>query len=303
MLYSIAGLWIEFEGDNEYFKKRSISFLNEGLEIKPNKIDMKINLATCEHIEKPDAEELMNDGQTVIYKRIDPEPGYYIFARNLEPDGGKPEKPSLLQSNMTWNEIDIMFLLNDQLLTKLDKNKLLTWIQHMSFFAMGVPFRNLLLLKNGLQIHCSAIEYEGKGFIFSAPSGTGKSTHIRLWRDLYGDMVTIINEDRPAIRYINNAPMICGTPWSGTSDNFTNKIVPLSNIVMLEQAAENSIERLEPLRALQMLMPRCFLPYFDIELMKNGIGTLERLLKDVPVYLLKCKPDYEAVELVQKCLK
>ena len=302
MLYNIAGLWLDFEGNNEYFKKRSISFLCEDSEIQPEIIDMKVSFEMCEHIVKPDTEELMDDGQTIIYKRTDSEPGYYIFARNLEPDGGKPEKPSLIESNLSWNDINIKFTLNDQLLSITNKNMLLTWIQHMSFFAMGVPFRNLLLLKNGLQIHCSSIEYEGKGFIFSAPSGTGKSTHIKLWRELYGDKVTIINEDRPAIRYINNIPMICGTPWSGTSDNFTNSIVPLSNIIMLEQATANSIERLDPLRALQLLMPRCFLPYFDSELMQKGINTLERLIKDIPVYLLKCMPNYEAVELAQRCL-
>jgi hypothetical protein len=161
----------------------------------------------------------------------------------------------------------------------------------------------MLIKKNGIQIHCSSIDYNGKGIIFSAPSGTGKSTHVRLWQELYGNALTVINDDRPAIRYIDGVPMLCGTPWSGTSDNFTNRIVPLYAIVMLEQAPVNSMERLSGPGALQMLMPRCFLPYFDSELMAEALDTLERLIKDVPVYLLKCRPDYEAVELVRKCLE
>jgi len=302
MLYNIAGLWIDFEGDNEYFKKRCISFLSDDSETRPEKIDMKISFEIIDYIEKPDASVLLDNGSTIISERKGPEPGYYIYARNLEPGGGKPEKPSLIESNTTWDNINIKFTLNDQLRSMVDEDKMKTWIQHMSFYEMGIPFRFMLLLKNGIQIHCSSIEYEGKGFIFSAPSGTGKSTHVRLWRELFGDKVTIINEDRPAIRYINNIPMICGTPWSGTSDNFTNRIVPLSNIIMLQQAPANSIERLDFSRALQLLMPRCFLPYFDSELMQKGIDTLERLIRDVPVYLLKCLPNYEAVELVRKCL-
>lgn len=303
MLYNIAGLSINFKGDNEYLKRRCISFLSGYSENQLDEYDMKISFELTENTTKPDGEELMGEIEPVIIKKSDPKSGYYIFFNNYGTTAIEPMKPSIIEADTTWSDIRIRYTLNDEILAYHNHESVIKWINGHSFISLNIAFRNLLVLKDGLQIHCASIEYEGMGLIFSAPSGTGKSTHVGLWRELYGSKVTIINEDRPAIRYINNVPMLCGTPWSGTSDNFENKTVPLNNIIILEQAKTNSIERLDATRALPMLAPRCFLPYFDRDLMNTALIILEKLVHDVPVYLLKCRPDYEAVELVRKCLK
>lgn len=161
-----------------------------------------------------------------------------------------------------------------------------------------ILFRNALLFHKGLVLHASAIQLDGKGILFSAPSETGKTTQARLWCQEKG--ATLINNDRPAIRVIGNKPYIYGTPWSGTVSECNNNDSQLDAIVMLEQAGSNSIYELSISEAIPRLMPRCFLPYVEAYLMKIAIGNLEEILKRTPVYLLKCKPDVEAVELVYK---
>ena len=302
MLYNIGGLWIYFHGDNRYFEERSEVFRKADYEKLPAECDMRISFKLFDSLQKPEGEYVFGGQEAVTIRKLPPDSGYYVFGNDFIMASGDRKEPSILDTNLGWSDVKLKYVLSDNMYVSKDDGFLVNWNQYSSFLSMGLAFRNLLIKKNGLQIHCSSIDYHGKGIVFSAPSGTGKSTHVRLWCELYGEDVTIINEDRPAIRYIDNTPMICGTPWSGTSDNFSNKIVPLSGIVMLEQSPDNTIEKLSGYSILQMLMPRCFLPYFDAGMMIEALNTLERLVNDVPVYLLKCRPDYEAVELVQKCL-
>jgi hypothetical protein len=162
-------------------------------------------------------------------------------------------------------------------------------------------FRNFILMHQGIGVHASAIEWEGKGIIFSAPSGTGKSTQAHLWKAYKG--AKIINGDRPVVRLVNDKPYVYGTPWTATSPDYLNARAPLSAIVMLSQANTNSIRELSKNETLIWLMPRCFLPYHDKKLMELAIQNIENIIKRVPVYLLECRPDKEAVELVHQCIK
>jgi hypothetical protein len=164
-----------------------------------------------------------------------------------------------------------------------------------------ILFRNSILFHKGIVIHASAIECEGKGIIFSAPAGTGKSTHANLWK--VHKNAQILNGDRPAIRVVNNEPMVYGTPWSGSSPEYLNKQAKLSAIVLLEQANENSIYQLQNHEAISRVMARCFLPYHDSELMDKAINNIGKIISGTPVYLLRCRPDKEAVELVYECVK
>jgi hypothetical protein len=113
----------------------------------------------------------------------------------------------------------------------------------------------------------------------------------------------MLNDDCPAIRVSDGQPFVYGTPWSGSSNIFINSKVPILAVVLLEQAPENTIRQLSNHEAVNKLMPRCFLPYYDSRLMDMAINTLEKIISAVPVYLLKCRPDREAVELVHQCVK
>ena len=112
----------------------------------------------------------------------------------------------------------------------------------------------------------------------------------------------VLNGDRPAIRIINNQPTVYGTPWSGSSKEYINEKAPLMALVLLEQAPENSIKRLNIFEALNRIMPRFFLPYNDKHLMELAAKTIEAIIKTTPVYLLKCTPDKHAVDILSNVL-
>ena len=231
----------------------------------------------------------------------------------------KPKNLTLSSSEINWSHstsMDSAYIYNDEadkVLLSLSVNKnydsaSITYLKDYcdDEYAISGPigeilFRNRILFSQGLVIHSAAIDYQGKGIIFSAPAGTGKSTQARLWKEHIG--ASILNGDRPAIRVVNNKPIVYGTPWSGSSTDFKNCCAPLAAIIMLEQAAENSITKLDKSKAVIYLMPRCFLPYQSSELMTSALDNLDMLIKNTPIYLLKCKPDKEAVELVYECVK
>lgn len=161
-----------------------------------------------------------------------------------------------------------------------------------------IAFRIIILFHQGFGIHSSAINYLGHGIVFSAPSGTGKSTHAELWKTHKGAEIFV--EDRSTIRMIDDDVKVFGTPWSGTPDRKLNQSVPLKAIVFLEQSAENSIQEITPKEYLQRILPRTYLPYFDETLMHQAISNIEAIMPKVPAYLLKCRPDKEAVDTVFK---
>jgi hypothetical protein len=231
----------------------------------------------------------------------------------------KPKNAKLLHNEINWqsnNSVLSAYLYDsetDRILMRLNideslNNSSILYLEEYCNYDYSITgplgeilFRNKILHYGGLVIHSAAIEHEGKGIIFSAQSETGKSTQARLWQQHMG--ARTLNGDRPAIRAIGSKPFVYGTPWSGSSSDFTNSSAPLSAIIMLEQAPENSITSLSKSKAVSYLLPRCFLPYQDSNLMNMAINNLEEILSITPVYLLRCRPDKEAVELVYKCVK
>lgn len=164
-----------------------------------------------------------------------------------------------------------------------------------------IIFRNRILFHQGIVLHAAAVEWNGRGIIFSAPAGTGKTTQAKLWCRYMG--ARIMNGDRPALRVMENHTQVYGTPWSGSSDEFRNTSAPLSGIFLLEQAKVNQLIRLSKQEALSYLLPRCFLPYYDSSMMNLAMDNLENLMEKTSVYLLRCRPDREAVEMVYQCIK
>lgn len=164
-----------------------------------------------------------------------------------------------------------------------------------------IAFRNIVLFHKGVVVHASAINFQDNGIVFSGSSGTGKSTHANLWQKYKG--AEILNADRPLLRINNNKVRVYGTPWSGTSEQHLSKSTPLSAIFMLEQHHANEIHILRPQQIISLLSARCYLPYFDGELMNIALSNVGEIIGKVPVYLLKCKPDLESVEKVISWLK
>ena len=151
-------------------------------------------------------------------------------------------------------------------------------------------------------IHTSTIKYKDKAIFFLGESGTGKSTHTRLWRENIEGAV-LLNDDSPILRIIDGKPRVYGSPWSGKTPCYKNEDYPLAACVRLSQAPKNRIRRLSVMQgygALHPSCPPCFA--YDGGLYEPISDVLGHLLSAVPVYHLACLPDAEAAYLSCKTI-
>lgn len=155
---------------------------------------------------------------------------------------------------------------------------------------------------NAYLLHSALIEYEGRGYAFAAKSGTGKSTHISLWKKAFGDKVRIINGDKPIIRYINGEFIAFGTPWCGKEGLAINDSVPLKAICFLERSEKNSIVKTSAVDAVTKIMHQILTPQ-DMETLDSLFPLLDMTLSCVPCYTLGCNMDTEAAEVAYNGMK
>jgi len=159
-----------------------------------------------------------------------------------------------------------------------------------------------LILHDIFVFHSSAVMYENMAYIFTAPSGTGKSTHASLWKEYFGDKAIIINDDKPLIKKADDGFWVYGTPWSGKTNTNVNTKVKIQSICLLQQAKENIIFPLTYEKALIPLLNQTL--HFEDEKKENRIlDLLDLLLTTVPIYKLGCNISKEAVELAYNTMK
>lgn len=150
--------------------------------------------------------------------------------------------------------------------------------------------------------HSSAVAVDGRGYLFAAPSGTGKSTHARLWRELLGSRAVMINDDKPLLRLIDGVWFVCGTPWNGKHNLGCNRQVPVQGICFPEQADHNEIERIDSGSALPHLLNQMLRPA-DLEGMDRLLGLTAELLIQIPMWRLQCLPNRSAAALCYRTMK
>lgn len=154
---------------------------------------------------------------------------------------------------------------------------------------------------NTALFHAAVVNYEGKGYMFLGKSGTGKSTHARLWLK-YNEGSELLNDDNPVVRIENDAEgngvtRVYGSPWSGKTPCYKNEVCPLGGFVMLSQAPYNKIERLRGVRAYAALVP-CISGKRWESVIADGLHKTENALAmNVPVWYLECLPDEDAAKL------
>ncbi len=176
------------------------------------------------------------------------------------------------------------------------------WSEAVSYYPTGASEYALPLAAicskfayyNALLMHASCVDIGGDGVIFTGFSGAGKTTQAQLWRDFLG--AEIINGDKAVVREINGEFYACGLPWKGSSPYCLNKKTRLRGIAVLRQSPENRITRLGA-AATENILPHLFMPHWDSECLGNALDTFGALLEKVPVYLLECRPDEDAVKL------
>ena len=161
--------------------------------------------------------------------------------------------------------------------------------------AIGRQFAEFLLEHNTLWLHGSALALDGSGYLFTARSGTGKSTHTRLWRECFGDRAVMVNDDKPFVTLTEGGALLHGSPWSGKHGLDTNITVPLKGICLLERGSEN---RIEPEGAEAVLPLLCKQAYEPLTPEKAAISRslLQNLSQKVPLWRMACTKDAEAAE-------
>lgn len=158
----------------------------------------------------------------------------------------------------------------------------------------------VLLRHNAFLLHASVIDWQGRGILFTAPSGVGKSTQANLWHRLEG--AEILNGDRAVIRLHQGQFRAYGSPYAGTSGIYNNHSVPITAIVSLSQATENSLEPLSPLAAFQRLYRESTVCAWNKEFVDKLSDCLTELIGSVPIYSLACRPDGGAVAILKNAI-
>ena len=156
---------------------------------------------------------------------------------------------------------------------------------------------DILLRHFGLLLHASFIRCQGKAVLFSAPCGTGKSTQAELWEKYEG--ADIINGDRAGLRRLGCGWAAFGLPYAGSSGIYRNESAPLAAVILLRQAKENCLRKLKALEAFPDLYREITVHRWDRNFVSESTELLLQLLQEIPVYLLECRPDQEAVQLVR----
>lgn len=150
--------------------------------------------------------------------------------------------------------------------------------------------------RNIILFHSTAIEYGGRAYLFTAPSGTGKSTHAALWRKVYKDRVRMINDDKPLIGFDSSTVTVYGTPWNGKHSLGANISAELAGICFLSRGKENRIRRIGGSDALPGLLAQTYRPQGErrVGLM---LEMLIRLSSQIPMYRLECNMEDEAARV------
>ena len=171
----------------------------------------------------------------------------------------------------------------------------------MEVLALLRKISEKLIEYDTLLFHGSCIAVDGVGYLFTAPSGTGKSTHTRLWRELLGDRAVMVNDDKPFLKMTESGVLAYGSPWNGKHRLDTNTRVPLKAICILERGTENTIRRIPAKEALVTLFQQSGRPR-DMSQMPRYMDQLDKLAASVIFYRLHCNMDPEAARVAYETM-
>ena len=153
-----------------------------------------------------------------------------------------------------------------------------------------------LLKRDTIMLHGSTVGVDGDAYLFTAPCGTGKSTHTRLWREYFGERAVMVNDDKPFLKITSSGVFACGSPWSGKHGLDSNVCLPLKGICFLRRGTFNEIHRVRPETYIGELRHQCFVPE-EAEGRNKAYKLLDSLMFQVPFWDMACTKDPEAAQI------
>ncbi len=167
------------------------------------------------------------------------------------------------------------------------------------FHAIRLVYLYLAQKKNMTAIHSASLLYQGKAWLFSGPSGTGKSTHTNLWLKLYKAETKLLNGDLNLLAFKDNKPVIYGIPWCGTSGIFDTDAHPLGGIVLLKQAPSNHVVELSEEQKILSVLHRFISPSWTADMFEANLSFAEKLIPQITVCRLQCNMENDAAHTMK----
>ena len=168
--------------------------------------------------------------------------------------------------------------------------------------AIQRAFAEYLFDHSILLFHGSAIAVDGMGYLFTAHSGTGKSTHTRLWQQTFGDRAVMVNDDKPFLELRENGVWLHGSPWSGKHGLDNNICVPLQGLCILERGKENHIAPIAAREALPMLQKQAYRP-LAAEKESTFLQLTGQLSRSASLWKMACNKEQEAPQIAYNAMR
>lgn len=178
----------------------------------------------------------------------------------------------------------------------INENSFLNSPNSIGWILRALPIREILLHFNVLFFHAAQVSYQGTGILFSAPSGTGKTTQARLWENFKG--AEIVCNDRTLVRKGLEGYKTYSYPLDGSEPIASTRVNRLGAIILLEQGERNELKKISMGKTLSMLMEQLVMDCWNPSSRERNMLLLLEMIKEIPVYYYSCTPDVEAVDVL-----
>ncbi len=278
--FNLAGSVVRVTGDDPAFSQDA-GYLSE-YRVPPQKYDRHMECRMVDELSAPEGKPLFSDPARQVYTHADSVITY------IGTIGGDLSR-AYLRVKRQGNRMDAEFL----------RSAAPCGIAAKSILK-AMEVEHVAVDNGGFILHASCIEYRGEAIVFTAPSGTGKSTQADLWKIHRG--AEVINGDRIMVRSSESGFQIVGIPFSGSSGISKNRVLPLNAIVYLQQAPDNKIRVLRGMEAFRRVWEGCSVHAWNRKDMETCMDTVMQTIARVPVLQLECTPDVRAVEALEAML-
>ncbi len=170
---------------------------------------------------------------------------------------------------------------------------------YIEYITIYRKLADWLPLHNAFVLHSATFDVDGVGVAFAAHSGTGKTTHMRLWQELLGERMTIVNGDKPIVRFFDDepeCPYAYGTPWNGKERLGCNMRTPLKHICFIERSLTNSCEPMDKKDAVDLMFNQVYMPT-DPQAAMCTMQLIDRMLSCCKLWKIKCNMEPQAAEV------